>query len=76
MTANVGAGERLINLILLLSDRAQAAEQCALETGRQYVRSRGGNRRKNLVTAEVELVQGLIEFMPSYVTVFPTVVRS
>ena len=60
-TANVGAGERLINLILLLSDLAEAAEQCALETGRQYVRSRGGNRRKNLVTAEVELVQGLIE---------------
>jgi hypothetical protein len=60
-TANVGAGERLINLILLLSDLAEAVEQCELETGRQYVHSRGGNRRKNLVTAEVELVQGLIE---------------
>jgi hypothetical protein len=60
-TANVGAGERLINLILLLSDLAEAAEQCALETGRQYVHSHGGNRRKNLITAEVELVQGLIE---------------
>jgi hypothetical protein len=58
--ATVGADERLITLLLLLSDLAEAAEQCALETGRQYVHSRGGNRRKNLVTAEVELIQAII----------------
>ena len=39
---------------------ALTAEQCALKTGTQYRRGQGGERRTGQITAEVELVQGLI----------------
>jgi hypothetical protein len=59
--AKASADERLATLILLLSDLMEAAERCALETGTQYRKGQGGQRRAGQITAEVELVQGLIE---------------
>jgi hypothetical protein len=59
-TATASADERLTTLILLLSDLVEAAERCALETGTQYRKGRGGQRRAGQITAEVELMQGII----------------
>src|SRR5262249_37652318 len=58
--ATIGADERLTTLLLLLSDFAEAAERCALETGNRYRHGRGGKRRAGQVTAEVELIQAII----------------
>ena len=58
-TASVSADERLTTLILLLSDLAEAAEQCALEISTRYTPGRGGVRRAG-PTAEGELLQALI----------------
>jgi hypothetical protein len=60
-TATASADERLTTLILLLSDLVEAAERCALETGTQYRKGRGGQRRAGQITAEVELMQAIIE---------------
>jgi hypothetical protein len=60
-TATASADERLTSLILLLSDLVEAAERCALEIGTQYPKGRGGQRRAGQITAEVELMQAIIE---------------
>src|SRR5262245_61772689 len=60
-TANVSADERLTSLILLLSNLVEAAERCALKIGTQYRKGRGGQRRAGQITAEVELMQAIIE---------------
>ena len=60
-TATASADERLTTLILLLSDLVEAAERCALDAGTQYRPGHGGARRTGQITAEVALVQGLIE---------------
>ena len=60
-TATASAVERLSTLIVLLSDLVEAADQCALKIGTQYRQGRGGDRRKGQITADVELVQGVIE---------------
>ena len=75
-TATASADGRLASLILLLSDLVEAAERCALETGTQYRKGRGGQRRAGQITAEVELMQAIIASMPSCVTVFRIVVSS
>jgi hypothetical protein len=59
-TARVGADERMASLILLLSDLVEAAKRSALETGAEYRPGHGGKRRAG-PTAEVGLVQAIIE---------------
>ena len=60
-TAAASANEQLTTLILLLSDLVEAAERCALDAGTQYRPGHGGARRTGQITADVALVQGLIE---------------
>jgi hypothetical protein len=60
-TATASADERLTILIVLLSDLVEAAELCALEIGTQYRKGQGGQRRAGQITAEVELMQAIIE---------------
>ena len=71
-TANVSADERLTSLILLLSDLLEAAERCALEISTQYRPGRGGDRRARQITAEVELVQGVIKSYAELRNRFPS----
>ena len=60
-TATASAEERMTTLLILLSDLVEAAERCALETGTQYRPGRGGSRREGQITAEVQLIQAVIE---------------
>jgi hypothetical protein len=60
-TATASAEERMTTLLILLSDLVEAAERCALETGTQYRPGRGGSRRERQITAEVQLIQAVIE---------------
>jgi peptidyl-tRNA hydrolase len=71
-TATASADERLTTLILLLSDLAEAAERCALDAGTQYRPGRGGERRAGQITAEVQLVQGVIESYAELRNRFPS----
>jgi len=80
------AYERLTTLILLLSDLAEAAERCALDAGAknrpgercaldagtQYRPVRGGDRRSGQITAEVELLQGVIKSYAELRNRFPS----
>src|SRR5262249_49394803 len=67
-TAAISSDERLTSLILLLSDLVEAAERCALEAAERcalematgYKPDWGGKRRAG-PTAEVELMQSLME---------------
>jgi len=70
-TATASAYERLTTLILLLSDLAEAAERCALD-GKKKRPSRGGNRRAGQITAEVELLQGVIKSYAELRNRFPS----
>jgi hypothetical protein len=69
-TANVGAGERLFSLIMLLSDLVEAAERWGLETG-GHRRGRGGDRRAGQITAEVAFMQALMESYAALRSSFP-----
>jgi hypothetical protein len=67
-TATAGAEERLTILILLLSDLIEAAKRA----GTQYRPGRGGKRRAGQITAEVGLVQDLIQSYEELRNPFPS----
>jgi hypothetical protein len=85
-TATGSAYERLTTLILLLSDLAEAAERCALDAGAknrpgercaldagaEYRPVRGGDRRAGQITAEVELLRGVIKSYAELRNRFPS----
>jgi hypothetical protein len=71
-TATASAEERLTTLILLLSDLVEATERCALDDGTKNRLGRGGDRRAGQITAEVELLQGVIKSYAELRNRFPS----